>query len=90
MLILGIIVFGMAIGWIASMILGGGKRPRNWAELLMAGLVGSFVGGFLASLIADDGIELRPSGVIGSIVGAVVVLVVWRGIKGSKRSSEKG
>ncbi len=85
MLILGIIVFGMAIGWVASLILGGGHRPANWGELLMAGLVGSFVGGLIGSLIAGDGIDLRPSGVIGSLVGAVLVLVVWRGIKGSRK-----
>ena len=45
---------------------------------IVAGLVGSFVGGLLASLIAGDGLALRPSGIIGSIVGAVVVTVVWR------------
>lgn len=89
MLILGIIVFGMAIGWVANMVLGGGGRPKDWGELLMAGLVGSFVGGLLASLIFGDGLELRPSGVIGSIVGAVLVLVVWRGIKGGKRQPTK-
>ena len=85
MLILGIIVFGMAVGWVANMVLGGGGRPRDWGELLMAGLVGSFVGGLLASLIAGDGLDLRPSGIIGSFVGAVLVLVVWRGVKGSRR-----
>ena len=89
MLILGIIVFGMAIGWVANMILGGGKRPKDWAELLMAGLVGSFVGGLLASLIAGDGLELRPSGIIGSLVGAVLVLLLWRGIRGSKKPSAR-
>jgi uncharacterized membrane protein YeaQ/YmgE (transglycosylase-associated protein family) len=88
-LILGIIVFGMAAGWVANMILGGGGRPKNWGELLMAGLVGSFVGGLLASLIAGDGLDLKPSGIIGSIVGAVLVLVIWRGIKGSKKSSAR-
>ncbi len=87
MLILGIIVFGMAIGWVANLILGGGGRPTNWAELLVAGLVGSFVGGLLASLIAGDGLDLKPSGIIGSLVGAVLVLVVWRGIKGSRKPS---
>ncbi len=89
MLILGIIVFGMAVGWVANMVLGGGGRPKDWGELLMAGLVGSFVGGLLGSLIFGDGLELRPSGIIGSIVGAVLVLVVWRGIKGSKRQQTK-
>jgi uncharacterized membrane protein YeaQ/YmgE (transglycosylase-associated protein family) len=88
-LILGIIVFGMAIGWVANMVLGGGGRPKDWGELLMAGLVGSFVGGLLGSLIFGDGLDLRPSGIIGSLVGAVLVLVVWRGIKGSRRQDVK-
>ena len=89
MLILGIIVFGLAVGWVANLILGGGGRPKHWGELLMAGLVGSFIGGLIASLIAGDGINLKPSGIIGSIVGAVLFLVVWRGIKGSRTKSSK-
>ncbi len=84
MLILFIIVFGMVAGWVANLILGGGKRPKSWGELLVAGLAGSFVGGLLSSLLSDDGIAIRPSGVIGSIVGAVLVLLVWRGIRTSR------
>jgi uncharacterized membrane protein YeaQ/YmgE (transglycosylase-associated protein family) len=45
---------------------------------IVAGLVGSFVGGLLISLIAGDGIELRASGIIGSLVGAVIVTAIWR------------
>jgi len=83
MLILGIIVFGMAIGWVAQLILGR-SRPgtRSWGEALAAGLVGSFVGGLMISLLADDGLDLRPSGIIGSIAGAVVVLLVWGAVRG--------
>ena len=79
MLILTIIVFGMAIGWVAQLILG---RGTNWAEAIVAGLVGSFVGGLIASLIAGDGIEIHPSGIIGSIVGAIIVLAIWGAIRG--------
>ncbi len=83
MLILGLIVFGMAVGWIAQLILGRtGRGNRNWAEALVAGLVGSFVGGLLASLISGDGLALRPSGIIGSIAGAVLVLLVWGAVRG--------
>jgi uncharacterized membrane protein YeaQ/YmgE (transglycosylase-associated protein family) len=83
MLILGIIVFGMAIGWIAQLILGGGRAgSRNWAEAIVAGLVGSFVGGLLISFLAGDALELRPSGILGSIAGALIVLLVWRAIRG--------
>jgi uncharacterized membrane protein YeaQ/YmgE (transglycosylase-associated protein family) len=83
MLILGLIVFGMAIGWVAQLILGR-TRPgsRNWGQALAAGLIGSFVGGSLISLLAGDGLEFRASGIIGSIVGAILVLLVWGAIKG--------
>lgn len=81
MLILAILVLGMFAGWLANIILGGGSRPKDWGELLLAGLVGSFVGGMLFSLIAGDGIKLRPSGIIGSILGAVVVLAIVRFVR---------
>jgi uncharacterized membrane protein YeaQ/YmgE (transglycosylase-associated protein family) len=79
-LILGIIVFGMAAGWIAQLILGRGSG--DWGEALVAGLIGSFVGGLLASLIAGDGVKLRASGIIGTIVGAVIVLAIWGAVRG--------
>ena len=78
MLILGIIVFGMFVGWLAQLVLGMGSKPDG--RTLVAGLAGSFVGGLLASLIAGDGLDLAPSGLIGSIVGAMIVLAVWRGV----------
>jgi uncharacterized membrane protein YeaQ/YmgE (transglycosylase-associated protein family) len=77
-LILALLVFGLFIGWLAQLALGMGSQPDG--RTLIAGLVGSFVGGLLASLIAGDGLELRPSGFIGSFVGAVIVLAIWRGM----------
>ena len=76
MLILAILGFGFLVGWLAQLALGMGSKPNG--QSLIAGLVGSFVGGLLASLLAGDGLELRPSGLIGSFVGAVVVLLIWR------------
>jgi len=75
-LILAILGFGFLVGWLAQLALGMGSKPNG--QSLIAGLVGSFVGGLLASLLAGDGLELRPSGLIGSFVGAVVVLLIWR------------
>jgi uncharacterized membrane protein YeaQ/YmgE (transglycosylase-associated protein family) len=85
-IILFILVWGMAAGWVANLILGGGGRPDNWAPLLIAGLVGSFVGGLIFSLISGDGLRLRPSGIIGSILGAIIVLLIMRGVQGKKTS----
>ena len=78
MLILAILAFGMFIGWLAQLVLGMGTRPN--AQSLIAGLAGSFVGGLLASLIAGDGLNIRPSGLIGSFVGAISVLLIWRAV----------
>ena len=37
------------------------------------------MGGTLASLIIDGDFDIHASGLIGSFIGAVIVLVVWRG-----------
>ncbi len=84
MLILGLILFGMMIGAGAQFLLGQTSRGVDWTMALIAGLVGSFVGGLLISLIAGDGIAFRPSGVIGSIVGAVIVTFVWTRVAASR------
>jgi uncharacterized membrane protein YeaQ/YmgE (transglycosylase-associated protein family) len=78
-LILAIISFGMIIGAIAQWILGQTKRGGgvDWAMALIAGLVGSFVGGLVFSLIAGDGLAFRPSGIIGSLIGALLVTFGW-------------
>lgn len=84
MLILFIIVWGMICGWLAQLILGrtSGMRNTNWTEAIVAGLIGSFVGGLLISLISGDGVDLQPSGIVGSILGAVIVLAIWQAIRG--------
>ncbi len=88
MLILFIILWGMVVGWIAQLILGRTQamRKTNWGEAIVAGLLGSFVGGLLISLISGDGLEFRPSGVIGSILGGVIVLAIWQAIRGRATS----
>ncbi len=82
MLILGIIAFGMIVGALAQLVLGTGNRGIDWGMALGAGLIGSFVGGLLASLLAGDGLALKPSGLIGSFLGAVVVTLLWRWLGG--------
>lgn len=78
MLILGMILFGMLVGAAAQLLLGRGGKGIDWTMAFVAGLLGSFVGGLLSSLLAGDGLQLRPSGIVGSVVGAVIVTAVWR------------
>ncbi len=78
MLILGILLFGLLIGAAAQLLLARSTRGGiDWGRALVAGLVGSLVGGLLISLLSGDGLDLRPSGIIGSLVGALLVTAGW-------------
>jgi uncharacterized membrane protein YeaQ/YmgE (transglycosylase-associated protein family) len=48
---------------------------------ILLGVIGSFIGGFLGYVIfhkdATQG-ALQPSGLVGSVIGAVIALLVWR------------
>ena len=77
-LIIAVMLFGMIVGAGAQWVLGKGRGGVDWTMAIVAGLVGSFVGGLLTSLLAGDGLDLRPSGIIGSLAGAIVVTAAWR------------
>ncbi|HML51693.1 MAG TPA: GlsB/YeaQ/YmgE family stress response membrane protein [Propionicimonas sp.] len=87
MLIIGLILFGMIIGAGAQLIVGRSRKGLDWTLAIVAGLVGSFVGGLLISLLSGDGLEFRASGIIGSLVGAIIITAVWTWWK--RRSSDK-
>jgi len=80
MLIFAILGFGIIVGAIAGWITG----TTDWGKRIGYGLLGSFVGGLLASLIAGDGLELRLSGILGSIVGAISLMLVDRAVSSRK------
>lgn len=77
-LIIAIILVGMLAGAAAQLVFRSRKRPIDWTAAIVVGLIGSFVGGLIFSLIAGDGLAIRPSGLIGSIVGAIVVAGVYK------------
>ncbi len=81
---LGFIVFLLVIGLIAGFLarlLVPGPDPMSIGGTILLGVVGSFIGGFLGwALFGEDFAEgaLQASGLIGSIVGAFVALLVYR------------
>jgi uncharacterized membrane protein YeaQ/YmgE (transglycosylase-associated protein family) len=88
MLILGLILFGMLVGAGAQLILGRSAKGIEWTLALVAGLVGSFVGGLLISLLSGDGLQLQPSGIIGSLIGALLVTAGWQWYRRRSRASQ--
>ena len=83
-LIVSIIIVGLIAGFLARAIVPG-RQNLSIGLTLLLGIVGSFVGGFLGYLIfgkdAGDGF-LQPAGIIGSIIGAIIVLVIYIQVRG--------
>jgi uncharacterized membrane protein YeaQ/YmgE (transglycosylase-associated protein family) len=78
--ILLFIVFGFVVGLIARAIMPGEQRM---GILMTAGLgiAGSFIGGFLVSLVTHHRVtDLHTAGIIGSVIGALVLLLVAGGL----------
>jgi uncharacterized membrane protein YeaQ/YmgE (transglycosylase-associated protein family) len=78
--IITMIVLGLIAGFLARAIVPG-RDPMSVGQTLVLGVVGSFIGGFVGYLLFHkDGVEgaFQPSGIIGSVVGAVIALLVWR------------
>lgn len=80
--IIGWILFGLVVGAIAKFLMPG-KDPGGWIVTILLGIAGSFVGGFLATAIL--GRNDQTAGWIGSIIGAMLLLFVYRLIVGRRR-----
>jgi uncharacterized membrane protein YeaQ/YmgE (transglycosylase-associated protein family) len=78
--IIWMIVVGLVAGLIARAIMPG-KDSMSWVMTIVLGIVGSFVGGFLMNVVMHQDplgtSDFQPTGLIGSVIGALVVLGAW-------------
>jgi uncharacterized membrane protein YeaQ/YmgE (transglycosylase-associated protein family) len=71
-------LIGLVAGLLARLFVPG-QQPMGCLLTLVLGLVGSLVGGLLASMIwgAPDGRVVHATGLIGSTIGAIIVLLIF-------------
>jgi uncharacterized membrane protein YeaQ/YmgE (transglycosylase-associated protein family) len=77
-LIVTLLVIGLIAGAIARLVIPG-RQNISIVMTIVIGIIGSFVGGLLGYLIfhkdLSDG-ALQPSGIIGSVIGAIIVMLI--------------
>jgi len=78
------IVLGAIAGFLANMVLGGGEGVIG---TIILGIVGAVVGGYIASAIFHKGdvTGVNIESIVISVLGAILVLVVWRALKGNRQ-----
>jgi len=88
--ILGLLIIGLVAGFIARAVVPG-RQSMSILQTILFGIAGSFVGGFLAHILFGSGDSLiQPASWIGSIIGAVLVLMVYLLIKRGPRTDPAG
>lgn len=76
MSILMFIVLGLVAGLLARAIMPG-RQSMGLVATSLIGMAGSFLGGLVASLLSGQPLlQFHSSGIIGSVIGALVVLVI--------------
>ncbi len=80
------IVFGFVVGLIARAIVPG-RQAMGFVMTTLLGIAGSLIGGIIASALSGGGSAsgFQPSGFIGAIVGAIVLLVIGGLVMGPRR-----
>jgi uncharacterized membrane protein YeaQ/YmgE (transglycosylase-associated protein family) len=87
-LIVSLVIIGLIAGAIARLLVPG-PDPIGILGTILLGIVGSFVGGFLGYVLFHKDSQqgfLQPSGIIGSIIGAVIALLIYRAVSGRSRA----
>jgi uncharacterized membrane protein YeaQ/YmgE (transglycosylase-associated protein family) len=78
--IIVLVIVGLISGAIARLLMPG-RDPIGIFGTIVLGIVGSFVGGFLQNLIQYHSLNIHSFhtvGIIGSIIGAWVLLLILR------------
>ena len=74
------VVIGIVAGFLARFLVPG-RDPMGFFATMVLGIVGSFIGGFLGYVLFGKDLNegaLQASGLIGSVVGAVIALLIYR------------
>ena len=76
-------IVGLLVGIVAKFLMPG-KDPGGFIITAILGVAGMFLGGWLSSMIfetAAPGGQIQPAGFIGGVIGALILLAIYRLVK---------
>ena len=76
MAILGWILFGLIVGALAKLVMPG-RDPGGFIITALLGIAGAFVAYYIGRAVGWYG-EGEPAGFIASVIGAIILLVIYR------------
>ena len=76
--IIGTIIFGLIVGFVAKLLMPG-KDPGGFIITILLGIVGSVVGRWLGQALGFYGPD-EAAGFLMSLVGAVLLLAIYRAV----------
>ena len=82
--ILWMLIIGLVVGAIAKLIMPG-KDPGGIIVTIILGIAGAFLAGFLGRAMGWYG-EGDAVGFIASVIGAIILLIIYRMIAGRSRT----
>ncbi len=80
MSIIWTLIIGLVVGAIAKLIMPG-KDPGGFIITTLLGIAGAFLAGFLGRVMHWYS-EGQPAGLIASVIGAIILLVIYRLLRG--------
>jgi uncharacterized membrane protein YeaQ/YmgE (transglycosylase-associated protein family) len=78
--IIVLLIVGLIAGAIARLLVPG-RDPMGLLGTIALGVIGSYIGGFLQNLVEFHTVsvsQFHPTGIIGSVIGAIVLLLLLR------------
>src|SRR5665811_2122941 len=82
------IVLGAIAGFLANMVVGGGEGVIG---TIILGIVGAVVGGYIAATVFHKGdvTGVNIESIVIAVLGAILVLFVWRALTRNRASSSR-
>jgi uncharacterized membrane protein YeaQ/YmgE (transglycosylase-associated protein family) len=81
---IGWIIFGLIVGIVGKFLMPG-RDPGGFIVTILLGIAGALLGGFVGRALGFYN-EGEPAGFIMAVIGAIILLAIYRAVIGRRRT----